>query len=652
MKIKSIEFENFRNFRDPGKIQFATDGTVTIVYGKNGDGKTTLHQLFQWIIYGKVKFNKTATEHMYNLSFQKAQPFGTVFKVSGTINFEQDNHEYAISRVQTYKKGVVDSTFVAEEVTLQMMDEDYNWKDLDRPAETMEKLLPSGLSEYFFFDGESMIADLRVKGKESAKQLRKALYSMFDLDVIESALSHIGKNELKSTALGKLYLSKAPISSGGEIATCKANIENAQNKLEQLNNTIKEAKNKKEELTALVNELSEKIGGTPSSEEYERRRKEQKDLQEVFFKNEKIAKSSFGELVSDEYAPLLISKTVLDAQKKLNLRVNSKKLPTGLNKSLVDYLSSGLVTECICGEPLCQKQIDHLKDYLRWLPPKSYASMYQEFTTNAQRQKDHYDKTKLEDLISNVIDNADLAKKCDEKIKQLDEEKKNSRDVEELIVSRVEAEEEIKNQEKIIADQTELKNKFDLYLKQQMRKFDELTSASIENKAIDRKMEILGKVRDIFETRLENASNRYSKDLQENIQNLLNEMLTSKRKVSVSNEFAVRVTDSFNDESKSEGQFAVVSFAYIGGILQLLKQGNNFYQKEYPLVLDGPFSKLDKDQRQNVVNLLPKFAPQVIIFSKDDLSDVFESKNVGRTWTILSNDEKNVARVEEGMLWK
>lgn len=67
----------------------------------------------------------------------------------------------------------------------------------------------------------------------------------------------------------------------------------------------------------------------------------------------------------------------------------------------------------------------------------------------------------------------------------------------------------------------------------------------------------------------------YSKKLEENIQLLLDDMLTSKRTVSVSREFAVRVTDSFNDESKSEGQFAVVSFAYIGGILKMLKDVEN-----------------------------------------------------------------------------
>lgn len=113
----------------------------------------------------------------------------------------------------------------------------------------------------------------------------------------------------------------------------------------------------------------------------------------------------------------------------------------------------------------------------------------------------------------------------------------------------------------------------------------------------------------------------------------------------------MRVTDSFNDESKSEGQFAVVSFAYIGGILKMLQSDENLSEKEYPLVLDGPFSKLDPDQRQNVVNMIPKFAPQVILFSKDDLHEVFQADNIGRVWTIISNEEKNIAHVEEGHLW-
>ena len=43
MKIISLEYYNFRNFAEQGKIEFATDGSMTVIYGTNGDGKTTLH---------------------------------------------------------------------------------------------------------------------------------------------------------------------------------------------------------------------------------------------------------------------------------------------------------------------------------------------------------------------------------------------------------------------------------------------------------------------------------------------------------------------------------------------------------------------------------------------------------------------------------
>ena len=35
-----------------------------------------------------------------------------------------------------------------------------------------------------------------------------------------------------------------------------------------------------------------------------------------------------------------------------------------------------------------------------------------------------------------------------------------------------------------------------------------------------------------------------------------------------------------------------------------------------------------------------------------ELSGVFDEKNIGRVYTIVSNDEKNIAKVEEGHLWK
>ena len=345
------------------------------------------------------------------------------------------------------------------------------------------------------------------------------------------------------------------------------------------------------------------------------------------------------------------AESILDAKRKIHMKAEQSKLPSGVTKSLVTYLLKDATTECICGQPLCEEQKEHIRKYLAELPP-SYTYLYKEFTNNAKRWGEGYDKSKVEDHIRMVLENSDKAHECDVKIRELDEAEKKSPDIENLVVDRQNAEESVRElDKKIVNIETELR-KLDILLKKYMKEYDKLTSESKEGEKVEHKIEITEKVLEHFTTRLANESGIYSHRLEENIQLLINEMLTSKRTVSVSREFAVRVTDSFGDESKSEGQFAVVSFAYIGGILKMLRSEEHLATKEYPLVLDGPFSKLDPDQRQNVIDMIPKFAPQVILFSKDDLHGVFDKENIGRVYTIVSNDEKNLAKIEEGHLWK
>lgn len=651
MKISKIEFENFRNFKEHGEIRCSTDGKVTIIYGKNGDGKTTLHQLFQWVFYGQVHFNKTTTDRLYNLQYESECSYGETFQVKGCIDFEHAGVKYSLRRVYTYKKSLNDSEKIAEDVSLQHMDSDFNWRRIDKPKETIEKLLPSGLSEYFFFDGESMIADLRVKGRDSASKLRKALYSMFDLDVLESAVAHIGRQELKTTVLGKLYLSKGTISSDSQISAVKTNIEGAQAKLENFDTNLSEARKKKDEYQSLICKVSEQIGGYKSKEYYEQQRKKLKEQRDAFLQSIEDSQSHFGDAVIDMFPRLLISKAVSDAKKKIHLNIERNKLPEGISKKLINYLLYDSTTECICGQHLSNNEKNHIRAYLDMLPPKSFTSMYQEFTKTANNWGHGYDKSRIEKYIMTALKNNELATECDNQIRELDETEKKSPDIEDLIVARQKAEHEINELDSLITKtETEIK-KFEIYRNKQMKIFDELTNENATSKKIIRKITIMEQIAAYFRKRLDDESLSYSQKLQDNIQSLIDHMLTSKRHVAVSPEFSVRVTDSFNDESKSEGQFAVVSFAYIGGILKMLQTEENLSEKEYPLVLDGPFSKLDPDQRQNVINMIPQFAPQVILFSKDDLHNVFNDDNIGKVWTIVSNDEKNIAQVKEGRLW-
>lgn len=650
MKIKSIEYENFRNFKAPGKVKFSTDGKVTIIYGENGAGKTTFHQLFQWIIYGEVHFNKTASDKMYNLDFERNASIDQQFKVKGVIDFVHADEEYSMRREWVFQKGVFDTKRLSTSFTISRKDESKNWVRLPNPEEVVEQLLPSGLAEYFFFDGESMITDLKAKGKDSANSLRDALYLMLDLNIYDKAVKYIGDQDKKTTTLGTLFMSQVNSGSSNDLTTLIQKMDQAQSardSKEQAEDKIKkDIKEKKDRIKT----ISEQIGNAKSQRDYEAQRTQAKKLRDDYLSFAKREYQYFGDELASAVPKLMMAKVIDKASKNIKMQAEGSSLPNGINVPLIDALLE--CDTCICGTPLTEKERAHLRELYNHLPPLGYDTLYQNFTNMAALWGKDYDRQKFEAFIKNAIDYLESARKQDEEIGRIEEKMKADRQYENLVVERRKLEDEVEEFEERKQNIHEEWLKANMLVKKLQKQINDLTSSAAENEIVKKKILIMEAVKEHFENILERKSVDYSKKLERTIQELLDVMLKAKRVVSVSPDFALRVADSYDDESKSEGQFATVSFAYIGGIFKLIQDEAILQNKEYPLVLDAPFSKLGDEPRQKVIETIPAYAPQIILLSKDSLQEDFDEDRIGNVYTIVSNSEQNIATIEEGYLWK
>ena len=367
MKISKIEFENFRNFKEKCCITFPIDGSVTVIYGPNGVGKTTLHQLFQWIFYGEVHFNKTASKEMFNLDFEQEAAVNKAFSVWGIIDFENPNsageiEKYSIRREWVYRKELKETKVVDRKIRISKdtgIAGKSNWvtltTDAEAAAKLIEQILPSGLSQYFFFDGESMIADLGKTGKDSAKALRKALFSIFDLDIYEQATVHLGSQDSgSSTVLGKLYLSLTQNSSNKDIMLQTGEFRAATKRVEKLREEIESYKSYIEKYRKAAQDLSEKIGNAPSRKALEERRKRAKASIKALEESIASEMKAFGATVMSAYPHLLLSRVVEEAQFRIGLKIEDQKLPRGLTKELVLTLLDS--DTCLCGHPITPKE--------------------------------------------------------------------------------------------------------------------------------------------------------------------------------------------------------------------------------------------------------------------------------------------------------
>ena len=51
IQIDEIHFKNFKNFAD---MTLTLNGNDAVVSGRNGAGKTSLSDGFQWLLFGKI----------------------------------------------------------------------------------------------------------------------------------------------------------------------------------------------------------------------------------------------------------------------------------------------------------------------------------------------------------------------------------------------------------------------------------------------------------------------------------------------------------------------------------------------------------------------------------------------------------------------
>lgn len=74
MKLERITIENFRQYYDKQRVEFARDDKkrVTVIHGINGAGKTSFFLAINWCLYGKGVDNIKVVDNVGQLISKEA----------------------------------------------------------------------------------------------------------------------------------------------------------------------------------------------------------------------------------------------------------------------------------------------------------------------------------------------------------------------------------------------------------------------------------------------------------------------------------------------------------------------------------------------------------------------------------------------------
>lgn len=644
MIIRRLTMHNFGVYASTNVLEFNGKKSVVLIGGMNGRGKTTILEAVLLSLYGSNSF--AYRESRYTTYGQYLKSY--VNKADGTlesfveIEFAMDQSNDEVYRVRRYWDGKTNR--VREKISVMKNGEENRFLTENWPM-FVENLLPSALSNFFFFDGEK-IAEIAVE--ETSDQMKESIKAMLGinvLDVLQSDIAKIikkiSKNNLENQDLKHLDMLRqtkddAEIQlqkTDADIEKIKCQLDECQIELEKLNaeysvkgGGILEQKN------LLMKQRSESIAAVNNSQE-------------------KLLDMAGGEL------PLLLVSDLLkdievqgkaEQEKKLNdvalEKVNSiyREFQGKSNDvdKFIDFMQSEISTDNI-------DDLYNLSDY----------SLYQIEQLNEKKLNQSVSQTK------------GLIKKRNKNQKKVDEvDNSLSVDIDESSLEDIFEQIKIKEHE-VIAKQIEIetlnKERATIHGKlivaeSEFSKYAEKTLFLLEtmdtNERTVKYAHMAIEIIKLYRIRLQaRKTDILAKTMTECYKRLANKKNLVDHIKMEPDTLDLHYLNSEGDEiakkrlSAGEKQLMVISLLWALAICS---------KKKLPVIIDTPLSRLDSAHRRALIKTyFPKASDQTIILSTD--SEIDETyyklmkKSVGDEFTLKYNDKtKNTTIVPGYFGWE
>ena len=638
MIIKSLQLNNFRQYKGLQKIIFSTDKekNVTVIKGENGSGKTTLLEAFIWCFYGKLTLPNA--DRILTADISNSMKNLDKEEVYVEINFIHNEKEYFVRRSTSFQKNNLNEIRrSSNEAILQIKNDDGTLKTLR--IEELYRIIPEDLSTYFFFDGER-IENMSKSNREGKRDLNLAIRNILGLDVVSNAKKHLVKVE---TELEKEFSNSAD----EKIKEIKINLDNKRELIVDKKNTLQEYNLELDEIENNLKSISDQLKSYDELRELEMKRIEKDGkLNSLKVEVEKL-EGSIKQINKRGLPEYLVNKLLVLYKDKIDLSSLENKGVIGIDGAAIDYIINR--GECICGQEIKAGNIyfDNLIKQKEYQPPANLGIIINQFAEktdevskvgkeysneinhcyieleNKRRDIESLDD-ELEELSKKLI-GIDTANNLEEKRKELIRDKR-------LIEEKI---------EHLDVDINSLNNDInnlegDLQASALKDKNNKITGIRIEYVK-----ELIKEVNDFYIKRDKNIRNA----LNEKVTSIFSELLCTRHTIVIDDDYSFVVKDIDGEESTSQGQDVITSFAFIAGIIALAREKHKDIEvnEPYPLIMDAPFAKLSKSHRKNVAKLLPNITEQFILITVDsqyegDIENTLRDK-IGLEYELLMHTD-------------
>ncbi len=629
MIIKSIRLENFRQYKGVNTVNFSVDKdrNITIIIGVNTSGKTTLMQAFNWCLYENTTFRN---KELLNSEIATDLTYGAYANVSVEIVLEHEGKEFTIKREQRCS-GIGNGKVRSERPSLSVSYKEANGNSIYisnvECENTINKILPVGLSDYFFFDGE------RIQEINKKKDVVTAVRGLMGLDIISGAVDYLNPDK-GSSVVSKL---SKELSTGSdekseqlnvELDSALAAVENNKSRLQTIDSEIEYARSEKERLAQIMRDTSE----------VRDLQKKRDDLNRNLSIIEGSIKSAQDRIVMDfnrDYLAYFAHPLIDSALKVLNGTSKQVEGIPEMHAKAIDYiLERG---KCICGCDLTKNQgaVENIEYEKSLLPPQHIGTVVRSYKDLCSTWESRNANAEFATCI--MQDYAEI-RRYERRKDEIAQELKNvSQKIKEIgSVNTAQIEDDYAANDRAL--ETKIKQKATIeetlrYLSSRIEAIrKQLSGLAVQNERnsiLRREINYAMAVFEWFKDSYDRNEKEVKEDLLRSVNSIFESMYHGSRRVTIDDNYRIQLltTGGYADISseESKGLEAVKNFAFVCGLVDLARKkarkgekseiaAADMYSTEpYPIVMDAPFSNVDEIHIEKISTILPKIAEQVIL---------------------------------------
>lgn len=634
LQFIGMTIDNFGPYKGVNEIDFTDKNGVSIFWGDNGRGKTTLLNAFRYALFGSVQRRHGTLMIMREMENYESRQDG-IYGFSISIRMQNGDDQYLLTRSFKPRTGVTAPKTDADYERLVYLKKNGGLLSPEQRDHTLAVLMPEQVSRFFLFDGELLqeYEGLVIDEANSGERIKESIEKILGVPVLQN-----GTVDLESLNADCERATMRIAQKNDRTKRLAAQLSGVEEEIAEHTREIDEMREKVEKLTIERTSVSTEVQKTEQIRtwitqrdakrvEVSRLDKREEELLQLIKETTTVCwRGMLAERISEAIRALSV--IIQGLEKKKQTRFVADKFITEMRTACEDkrcpvcsqtvdgHILELLLEQIRASESkfagLTEEEADELLSLQGQVASLKRLSVMDKKDVLAAYEKQLAELRITRGAVQQEI--ATLQKKIDN---YYEEENGEATEVTTLTQQLAQIESKILNLNSAIAEE---KKKRDEVMQQKNKLLEQINKATStgELAVASKKQNLCNDIFSIFSEGIDTYSRRLKENVQRDATDLFTRIANDKAYVGlrINENYGLNIVlqDGTIVPGRSAGYEHVVALSLIGAL-------HKNAPLQGPIIMDSPFGRLDPTHKRNIVSILPCMANQVMLLVYTDEID-------------------------------